>query len=54
MIRSMTPDQFKETNPLLDTIADQLGEWIDSDASAEIRRALAQLSEQQAFAIHPT
>lgn len=42
----MTPEQSKTIDPLLDTIADQLGEWIESNASAEIRQTLAKLSEQ--------
>ncbi len=42
----MTPEQLQTTDPLLDAIAEQLGNWIESDASEEIRQTLAQLSEQ--------
>ncbi len=42
----MTPEEFDAADPLLDSIAEQLGEWMESDASAEVREALAQLSKQ--------
>lgn len=42
----MTPEQFQTTDPLLDAVAEQLGNWIEGNASEEIRQTLAQLSEQ--------
>ncbi len=42
----MTPEEFDASDPLLDSIAEQVGGWMESDASAELREALAQLSKQ--------
>lgn len=42
----MTPEQFQNADLLLDTVADQLGEWIESEGSSELRKTLARLSEQ--------
>lgn len=41
----MNPEQFQKTDPLLDKLAEELGNWIESTDSSEVRETLAQLSK---------
>ena len=41
----MTPEQFQNTDPLLDKLAEELGNWIESTDSSKVRETLAELSK---------
>lgn len=42
----MERGRFEALDPKLDAIAEKLGDWIESEHSADVRRLLAELSEQ--------
>lgn len=42
----MTPEQFKNTETRLDTIAEQLGEWLNDERSQTIKQQLTELSKE--------
>jgi len=48
----MTPEEFQQTESKLDIIAEQLSEWMDSEASQELKQQLTVLSKQLGLSIN--